>query len=87
MTTRAATMREALHRIVDQIPEEELHAARRYLEFLRSRPNRLPRALAEAPYDDEPDTPEEREGADEAWDEYLRGESVSLEDVKRELGL
>ena len=43
------------------------------------------RALLEAPEDDEPTTPEENKIAEEAWQEYLRGEGISAEEAKREL--
>jgi hypothetical protein len=39
----------------------------------------------EAPYDDEPTTPEEDKGAEEAWQEYLRGKAISADEAKREL--
>jgi hypothetical protein len=44
------------------------------------------KSLMEAPYDDESMTAEEAEGADEAWQEYLRGEARPLEEVRKELG-
>jgi len=79
------TTREGLHRLVDELPEYEMHAARRYLEYLRNMGDTLLRSLMEAPEDDEPTTPEEDEGAEEAWQEYLRGEAISAEEAKREL--
>ncbi len=118
---------EALHRLIDQLPPSELHAARRYLEFLvravaedsvqvteeapvarvgvgqaaflefRRGPRRfgyreadpsdpVQVALAGAPGDDEPSTPEEDKAAEDAWQAYLRGESVSDDELRREIG-
>ncbi len=76
------TTKEALHRLVDAIPKPKLEAARQVLEPLAD-PFLL--ALANAPIDDEPTMPEEDAGAEEAWQEYLRGEGRPWEDVRREL--
>lgn len=84
MTTRTTT-KDDLRRLVDQLPESEFHAARRYLEYLRSMGAPLLRALQEAPEDDEPTSPEEDAAAEAAWQEYLRGEGIPLDQVKREL--
>jgi len=78
--------RDEVHRLVEELPEEELHTAKRFLEFLRDRGgDPLLRTLAEAPEDDEPETEEECRAAEEAWAEYLRGEARPLEDVREEL--
>lgn len=79
------TIRKELYRLIDELPEDELKAARRFLEYLRNMGDPMLQALMEAPYDDEPTTPEEDEGAREAWQEYLQGEAISAEDAKREL--
>jgi hypothetical protein len=79
------TIKDELHRLVDELPEGELHSAKRYLVYLRNMGDPLLQALVEAPYDDEPTTPEEDRGAKEAWQEYLRGEAISAEEAKREL--
>jgi hypothetical protein len=42
-------------------------------------------ALAEAEYDDEPYTDEQRAVAQEGWEEYLRGDIVPWEEFRREL--
>ncbi len=47
--------RDALHRLVDDLPEKELSAAARLLEALRHAEEPVTRALAQAPFDDEPD--------------------------------
>jgi len=79
------TIKEELHRLVDELPDSESHAAKRFLEYLRNMGDPMMRALMEAPIDDEPTTAEEDKGAEEAWQEYLRGEARPWEDVRKEL--
>lgn len=79
------TSKKELYRLIDELPDSELHAAKRFLEYLRNMGDPMMQALMEAPYDDEPTTPEEDEGAEEGWQEYLRGEAISAEEAKREL--
>ena len=80
--------REALRRLVDELPENELNAARRYLEFIRDRGKDPVRwALENAPYDDEPVTDEERERAAQADADFRAGRTTSMDALKRELGL
>ena len=45
-------LRDQLHRLVDRLPDAELGAAKRYLEYLDVAGG-LPSVLAEAPEDDE----------------------------------
>ena len=78
------TTKDALYRLIDAIPEEGMETARRALEPLVD-PVLL--ALANAPVDDEPETDEERAAVEEGWKAYRRGEWVSADDVRRELGL
>ncbi len=82
------TTREMLHRLVDELPDSELQAARRMLNYLRlTGDDRLLETLLEAPFDDEPETPEEAAAVAEAWEAVRRGEVVPLDEVRRELGL
>ncbi len=77
--------REHLHQLVEQVPEGEVHAAERFLEYLCAEP--VLRALANAPLDDEPETEEERQAVEEARESLRRGEGISHEELRRELGL
>jgi len=79
--------RDSLHRLVDELPESELAAAERFLNYLRATTDPVLRALLEAPLDDEPETDEERHAVQEAREELARGEVRTLEEVRRELGL
>lgn len=79
------SLKDELHRLVDELPSGELRSAKRYLEYLRNMGDPALRKLLEAPEDDEPSTREEDESADQAWQDYLRGNWVSSEQAKREL--
>lgn len=49
------TVKERVRRLLDDLPDSELYAAERYLEYLRDSRNPIARALDNAPLDDEPD--------------------------------
>jgi hypothetical protein len=77
------TVKEALHQLVDELPDSELLPARRFLEYLRQiGSDRVLRALLEAPADDEPLTAEDCAALDEAWQEFRRGEGIPDEQLK-----
>src|SRR5437764_14965683 len=64
------SIKEDVHRIVDELPESELPRLLHHLEMLRAAKNDpFLQALRNAPIDDEPTTPEEDLGAAEARDE------------------
>ncbi len=73
-----------LYALIQQLPEEELPSVKLFVQFLMTRDPVL-LAFASAPWDDEPVTPEEDEGAAEAWQEYRRGDVISSEEAKRRL--
>jgi hypothetical protein len=76
--------RQALHTLVDELPEPELPAARRFLEYLRQQPpDSLRLALDAAPLDDEPVTEDDLAAIREGFEEQARGETVSHDEVKR----
>lgn len=78
------SIKEDIHRLVDELPEAELPEAQRYLASLVAKePESFRDFLRRAPIDDEPTTPEEDEGAAEAWQEYLRGEAIPWEEFAR----
>jgi hypothetical protein len=81
------TVKEHVHRLIEGLPERDLHAARRFLEYLRAAGSEdlMLSVSNEAPEDDEPTTPEEDEGARQGWEAYLRGEGIPAEEAKREL--
>lgn len=83
------TVKEHLRQLVDELPEGELVAAERYLEYLRDRSaiahGRLPAVLRNAPFDDEPETNEERVGVAEAWADLAAGRVMSHDEARRRL--
>jgi len=81
------TDKATLHQLIEELPDSELVAAARFLAYLRDMADPVHRALLTAPWDDEPETEEERQAVQEAREELARGETHRLEDVRRELGL
>jgi hypothetical protein len=81
------TTKEALHQLIDDLPESALPTAWNLLAPLRPDATaNLPRILAEAAWDDEPETPEEALAVQEAYEGLARGDVVSHEELRRELG-
>jgi hypothetical protein len=81
------TRREALHRLVDDLPEQEIPTAARVLEALRATADPVLRVLRSAPIDDEPDDDDFDGGLTEARQEAENGLGISHDEVKRRLGL
>jgi hypothetical protein len=77
--------RHVLHLLIDRIPEEELSAAQRFLEYLAVSPAH--RAALSAPPDDEPVTEGDAAAIARAREEVRLGKVVSHDDVLREFGL
>jgi len=77
--------REALHSLIDRIPEGELPAAQRYLEYLATNP--AYRVAWSAPPDDEPVTEGDAVAIARARDEVRHGQVVSHDEILREFGL
>jgi len=76
--------RQVLHVLVDDLPDDELAAAKRFLEFLRSRSKDTLRLLLdEAPLEDEPATEEDLAAIRESFAEKARGDVVSQEEAER----
>ena len=67
--------RDEVRRLVEELPEEKLEFARRYLEHLGQESD-----------DDEVLTPEERAHIDEGLADLAAGRVIPHEDVKREFG-
>jgi hypothetical protein len=79
--------RKALHRLIDDLLEQDLSVAARVLEGLRATSDPVLRALLTAPLDDERDEDDVDGGLSEARREAREGKGISHEEVKRELGL
>jgi len=81
--------RDAIRQLVDDLDERDLQTAERLLRALRDTADADPvlRALANASFDDEPETEEERAAVAEARQELLEGQGIPHEEVKRRWGL
>jgi hypothetical protein len=79
------TTKQRLHKLVDELSEQEAEAALVIVESRRDDP--MLHALAAAPIDDEPSSPEEDASAADALASYSRGEAISSEEMRRGLGL
>lgn len=82
------TMKERLHQLVDELPENQTPAAERLLEALKAGTlDSVGLALLLAPEDDEPVTPGEEAAVREAREALDRGDLVSDEELRRRLNL
>ena len=80
------TDRERLHDLVEDLPESEVHAALRFVEYLRhSEDDPVLAALRNAPPDDEPLTEEDVAALEEAYEDLAQGRVVSHEEARRRL--
>jgi hypothetical protein len=77
--------REALHELIDRIPEGEIVAAQRFLEYLAS--SAAFRATLSAPPDDEPVTRGDAESIACAHEDIRAGKVISHEEILREFGV
>jgi len=79
--------RDTLHRLIDELPEEDLSTAERVLQGLRATaaPPHVP--PQQAPIDDEPDDDDFDGGLTAARADIEAGRVVSHEEVKRRWGL
>jgi hypothetical protein len=77
--------RHILHQLIDRIPEEELSAAQRFLEYLAVSPAH--RAALSAPPDDEPVTEGDAAAIVRAREEVRLGRVVLHDEVLRDFGL
>jgi hypothetical protein len=84
MGERLMNDKEQAHALLDRIPDDQLNAAVRFLEFLLLDP--LERALATAPPEDEPISEEEEQSVARSKDWSRQNEGTSFEKVVAELG-
>ncbi len=83
-----SVMKDRLRELVEMLPEAEEQTALRFLEYLAERGgDPVLRALAMAPYDDEPLTDEDREAIREGREDAAAGRVMSTDDLRRTLGL
>ena len=75
------TTKEALHRLTDELPEDQAE------QLLRGIADPVLRARARAPIDDEPEMPQEAAAVAEGIADLERGDVLTTEQLRRELGL
>lgn len=80
------TPKEKLHQLIEHLPDDEVQTAERFLEYLCDLgQDPFLAALARAPFDEEPETEEERQAVQEARDALARGEVITDEQLTQEL--
>lgn len=77
--------RERIHRLVDELPEEDLVTVELLLTERHAKADLFLRALANAPDDDESLTPQEQEAIQEGLDAIARGDVVRDDELRRTL--
>jgi hypothetical protein len=81
----ASPTRERIHQLIDQLSERELATAERLLSEPHEAHDPVLRALANAPLDDEPLTPEEEAALEEGYADFAAGRMVTDDDLWRRL--
>jgi hypothetical protein len=79
--------REALHHLVDNLPEQDVATATRVLEALRATGDPVRWVLDNARLDDEPDEDDFDGGLTEARAEAEARRGISTEELRKRLGL
>ena len=78
--------RDRIHRLIDELPDDELSAVERFLVERRTADDPLRRALANAPEEDEPLTAKEAAAIEEGYRDLAAGRVVSNDELWRRLG-
>ena len=76
-----------LHWLVDKLPDAEVHAAERYLEYLTEQADPLVTALSNAVEVDEPLTDDDRAALEEGRLALDAGDTVSDDELRTQLGI
>ncbi len=87
MAVMEADLRTRLYRLVDRLPEAEIHAAERFLEYLAAHGDPLVRVAIAAQEEDEELSERGRRLLDEGREDFAAGRTHTLDEVKRELDL
>jgi predicted transcriptional regulator len=84
---KTVILRDELRQLLDQLSDQDLYTAKRFLAYLRNTRDPMMQKLVEAPYDDEPLTEEDEAALAEAYEDLAAGRVVTMEEVEREFGL
>jgi hypothetical protein len=79
--------RERVHQLIEDLPESELPAVEQFIKQRRDAADPFLRAVANAPEDDEPLSPEDEAAIEEGLDAIERGEVISQDELRRTLRL
>ena len=82
-----ANPRDRLYRLIDRLPDTEIQAAVRYLEYLTECSDPLVRIAMAAPEDDEELSERGHRLLDEGRQDLAAGRTYTLDEVKRKLNL
>jgi predicted transcriptional regulator len=85
MTTAEA--RTKLHDLIESLPSDDVPTALRILEALNFTSDPIPLALRDIPFDDEPETEEERAAVAESDRDIAEGRLIPHDEVMRKYGL
>jgi hypothetical protein len=85
MTTAEA--RTKLHDLIETLPSDDVPTALRFLETLNSTSDPVPLELRDIPFDDEPETEEERAAVAESDRDIAEGRLIPHDEVMRKYGL
>ena len=83
----ATATKTRLHWLVDKLPEAEVHAAERFLEYLTEQADPLVTALLNAVEVDEPLTDGDRAALEEGRLALDAGDTVSDDELRSQLGI
>jgi hypothetical protein len=75
--------RERLHSLIDILPEDGVHVALRFVEFLGTEESPFRWSLRDAPIDDEPLTAADEAALAEAERDLAEGKIVSHDEARR----
>ena len=87
VSSRKSYNRERVLRLVEELPDQEIPAAGRYLEQLVESADPFFKQLMDAPEDDEVLSEKGKRLLDEGYEDLDAGRTHTLEEVKRELDL
>jgi hypothetical protein len=86
MASAVTNPREQAHELIDRMAPSQVYAV---VGLLQTMLDPVSRAIANAPFDDEPETEDERKAvaASKAWMAEHPGKGIPKEDILAELGL
>ncbi len=81
------TTKDTLKELIDQLPDSELHAVKRFVEYVRDAADPLLIVLLDAPHDDKELNEETLASLDEGELDVIEERVASHEDLKRQRAL